>query len=242
MRVLISDDYRYIYHMNPKVASNTTLTILYLLAGMDKGAIRNPHQVSRDEDLLARHGLRAVDVSHQDCQEFFATMRGYYTFSFTRNPFARLKSAYNDKLKRYAEIAFPQMLSELDAVEGVEKTKKYYQSALKEQISFERFASGICKNHLYGDQHWVPQYDRLRPDIVHFDSLGKIENYNADMKRILRSLKVEEGDFPPFPRALNSAPDPRAVADYYTEALIEDVKTAYSRDFDEFGYQTTISS
>jgi len=61
MRVLISDTHKYIYHMNPKVASNTTLTVLYHLAGMAKENIGNPHQVSRDAALLKRYNLKAVD-------------------------------------------------------------------------------------------------------------------------------------------------------------------------------------
>jgi hypothetical protein len=236
MRVLISDHLKYIYHMNPKVASNTTLTVLYHLAGMAEEDISNPHRVSRDAALLQRYGLKAVDVAHDECVAFFATMPGYYTFSFTRNPFARLKSAYNDKLKRYAEIAFPDKLKQLENAQGVEKTKRYFQSALKREISFEQFARDICTRHLYGDQHWVPQYDRLRPDLCNYDSLGKIETYLDDLKKILQALGVDAADFPPFPAPLNSAPDPRSVEDYYTPALIRLVQQAYRRDFEEFGY------
>jgi len=239
MRVLISDTHKYIYHMNPKVASNTTLTVLYHLAGMAKENIGNPHRVSRDAALLERYNLKAVDVGHEDCQVFFATMPDYYTFSFTRNPFARLKSAYNDKLKRYAEIAFPELLEQLESKEGVEKTKKYYQSALKREITFEQFTKGICSIHLYGDQHWVPQYDRLRPDLCKYDSLGKIENYIDDLTKILFALGVADENLPPFPAPLNSAPDPRSTQDYYTPDLIRLVQQAYCRDFEEFGYDAS---
>ncbi len=235
MRVLISETHRYIYHMNPKVGSNTTLNMLYRLAGMRDEIIGNPHQVSRDLPLLDRHGLIAADVAHGDCQAFFKNWPGYFTFSFTRNPYTRLKSAYNDKLKRYAEIAEAALVEKLGQGDG-DKSKKYFQRELKARISFEQFAKGVCGDHLYGDQHWVPQYDRLRPDLCKYDSLGKLENYRADLSSILNAIGIAPENHPSFPSRLNSAPDPRQNSDYYNEDLIRLVLKTYDKDFAEFGY------
>ncbi len=235
MRVLISETHKYIYHMNPKVGSNTTLNMLYRTAGMRDEDIGNPHQVSRDKLLLDRHGLIAADVEHKDCVGFFKKWPGYFTFSFTRNPYTRLKSAYNDKLKRYAEIAEAELVEKLGQGED-EKSKKYFQRELKARISFEQFAKGVCADHLYGDQHWVPQYDRLRPDLCEYDYLGKLENYRADMSGILNAIGVAAENHPSFPPRLNSAPDPRQNSDYYSDELIRLVYNTYDKDFSAFGY------
>lgn len=221
--------------MNPKVGSNTTLNILYRIAGLDEGAIGNPHQVSRNKPLLEKHGLLAVDVEHEECQQFFSNWPGYFTFSFTRNPYTRLKSAYNDKLKRYAEVAAPDLLSKIQQGEG-EKSKKYFQRELINHISFEEFAIGVCSEHLYGDQHWIPQYDRLRPDLCVYDSLGKLENYVSDMSAVLNAIGIPRENHPGFPSRLNSAPGGRSISDYFDANLIRLVQKTYRKDFDEFGY------
>lgn len=239
MRVLISHTHKYIYHMNPKVGSNTTLNMLYRIAGLDDDTIGNPHQTSRDSQMLATHGLLAVDLEHDECQAYFADFPNYYTFSFTRNPYTRLKSAYNDKLKRYAEIVMPELVNELGQGESV-LSKKQFQKELKERISFKQFAEGVCGKHLYGDQHWVPQYDRLRPDLCHYDSIGKLENYKRDLTAILEAIGIDQKNQPELPTRLNAAPDPRLITDYYNDELIRLVSISYRKDFDAFGYSTSL--
>ncbi len=240
MRVLISDTHKYIYHMNPKVGSNTILTLLYRLAGIDEALIRNPHKTSRESSLLQQHGLRALDLTHEECQQVFTGFADYYMFSFTRNPFSRLKSAYNDKLKRYAEIAFPELLFELQNREEENKDKHYFQRELKKQVSFAQFAEGVCTHHLYGDQHWIPQFHRLRPDLCNYDFIGKLEKLGPDMAHVLRELGVVENEATRIPARLNTAPDPRSVSDYYDSRLGNLVLEAYDRDFEEFGYDRAL--
>ncbi len=240
MRVLISDSHKYIYHMNPKVGSNTILTVLYCLAGIEEELIRNPHKTSRQPSLLQRHDLRALDLTHEGCQQVFAGLGDFYMFSFTRNPFARLKSAYNDKLKRYAEIAHLKLLHELENRDEDNKDKHYFQQALKNRISFAQFAEGVCTRHLFGDQHWLPQYHRLRPDICKYDFLGKLENLGPDLRHVLREIGVSRDEMPAMPARLNSAPDPRSVSDYYDSRLQELVLKAYDMDFAAFGYDRTM--
>jgi hypothetical protein len=239
MRVLISHTHKYIYHMNPKVGSNTTLNMLYRIAGLDEAAIGNPHQTSRDVELLKKHGLLAKDMRHDDCQAYFAGFPNHYTFSFTRNPYTRLKSAYNDKLKRYAEIVMPEVVDELGQRDSG-LSKNQFQQELKKQICFRQFAEGVCKDHLYGDQHWVPQYDRLRPDLCHYNSLGKLENYMEDMTAILEAIGISKENQPEFPTRLNSAPDPRLITDYFDDHLIRLVRNSYHKDFETFSYSTIL--
>ena len=239
MRVLISRTHKYIYHMNPKVGSNTTLNMLYRIAGLDDKAIGNPHQTSRHSQLLRNHGLLAVDLEHNECQAYFVDFPKYYTFSFTRNPYTRLKSAYNDKLKRYAEIVMPDVVDELGRGEGG-LSKKQFQQELMQRITFRQFVKGVCGEHLRGDQHWVPQYDRLRPDLCHYDFLGKLENYKEDLTAILEAIGIKQKVQPDFPARLNAAPDPRLITDYYDVEMIRMVNISYRKDFDTFGYSTSL--
>ena len=225
--------------MNPKVGSNTTLNMLYRIAGLDAFAIGNPHQTSRNSELLERHGLLAKDLAHDACQEYFAEYPNHCTFSFTRNPYTRLKSAYNDKLKRYAEIVMPDVVDELGQGEGG-LSKKQYQQELIKRITFEQFVKGVCGEHLYGDQHWVPQYDRLRPDLCQYDYLGKLENYKEDLTAILAAIGIDPKNQPEFPTRLNAAPDSRVITDHYDDELIRLASTSYRKDFDIFGYNTSL--
>ncbi len=238
MRVLISKTHKYIYHMNPKVGSNTTLNMLYRIAGLDEDAIGNPHQTSRDAVLLGKHGLLAKDLEHDECQAFFSGFPNYFTFSFTRNPYTRLKSAYNDKLKRYAEIVMPDVVDELGQGEGG-LSKKQFQQELIKRITFGQFVKGVCGEHLYGDQHWVPQYDRLRPDLCRYVYLGKLENYKEDLTVILAAIGIDPKNQPEFPTLLNAAPDSRLITDHYDDELIRLVCNSYRKDFDTFGYTTS---
>lgn len=227
--------------MNPKVGTNTTMTVLYRLAGLADGDVGNPHQTSRDQDLLARHGLQALDIEPRQCQTFFGDFADYYTFSFTRNPFTRLRSAYNDKLKRYAELACPELLVELAKVDGVDKTKKYYQAELKSRIGFEQFVGDVCTRYLHGDQHWLPQYDRLRPDLCRYNLLGKLENFPGELTRALVEMGVDKNDHPRMPAPLNTATVSPADQTHYSPSMAQQVCAAFRKDFDEFDYQTLVS-
>ncbi len=225
--------------MNPKVGSNTTLNMLYRIAGLDAAAIGNPHQTSRNSELLEKHGLFAKDLDHDECQAYFSSCPNYYTFSFTRNPYTRLKSAYNDKLKRYAEIVMPDVVDELGQVEGG-LSKIQFQQALIKRITFEQFVKGVCGEHLYGDQHWVPQYDRLRPDLCQYDYLGKLEDYKEDLAAILTAIRIEPKNQPELPTRLNAAPDSKVITDHYDDELIRLVRISYRKDFDAFDYNTSL--
>ncbi len=241
MRVLISDTHQYVYHMNPKVGSNTTLAVLYLLAGLDEEAMRNPHRTSRRADQLAAHGLRAIDLNTANCSDFLKAVQNYYSFSFTRNPFTRLKSAYKDKLKRFAEVRLPELVASIARRAGSGNSKKIFQYELMKEIPFSRFVEDICTTDLYIDQHWVPQYDRLRPDLCRFDFLGKLENYRADMGTVLEAIgESTKSDLIPA-KSLNATPNNDTLADYYDERLVRLVQKAYQRDFSQFAYSHELS-
>ena len=121
---------------------------------------------------------RVSDTDNQELASIFSS-EDWFRFSFVRNPYKRLLSAYKDKIL------------------GLGHPKKH-NSFLKKinwnstQLpSFEEFIVAISRQSDDAmDWHWMPQSRLIMPDIIHYDFIGKLENYNEDMRTVLTRLNT----------------------------------------------------
>lgn len=140
-----------------------------------------------------------------------------YFFSFVRNPYSRLESAYNFlKQGGMQNYCADRLMSEY--------IKNKYPS-------FEIFVKGFtCDSYVLQHIHFIPQVSFI-PDLEKFDFIGKVENFSSDYQRLLNILNVNA------PTRNDNKSKRHNGESEYTDELKEIVFDFYQQDFEQFGYE-----
>ncbi len=162
-------------------------------------------------------------------REFSSPLRdkGWFTFTFVRNPFARLVSCYEskyhtDKTRNSGAIRH-----------GYLDFDYYLDGYIREDEGFATFVKKIMRiPYPMQDRHFCSQYHKFvgkdGQPLVSF--IGKVEHLEADYEPIRRKYgfdplkhynKVDYGDW----------------RDYYTTKLAKKVYHKYKKDVQYFGYE-----
>lgn len=156
----------------------------------------------------------------------------YFKFSFTRNPYTRILSAFLDKF----------VLNDWE--------KKRRAPALdldpNKEIRFIEFLDRISQmNYLDMDIHWAPQTYLLPTNLHHVDFLGTFENFINDWNFILkilsqRSTSKSSNIFVSQNVRWHETNASNLINKYYNHDCINIVKNIYQCDFDSFSYNLNI--
>lgn len=233
---LVNHRYGFIYCPIPKIASSSLKQWFMLTVGL------TPESPAWTERAHVWVASRAIQF-RSDFE------RGYFTFTFVRNPWSRLVSAYTQKFLHRAHHPDSPSRPVVESVCTVKSRPIDYDAA----ITFREFAEFIAAapDAASLDYHWRPQH--LYISNVNVDFVGKIENMQADFESICARLGVREqflfstlrqkyneaageivADRPAVElRAMSELPNYRS---FYTPDLIELVGKAYAEDIRRFGY------
>jgi hypothetical protein len=150
----------------------------------------------------------------------------YYRFSFVRNPYARLVSAY-EYLSRGGHPAWPKNRAFGDEIIGAHEN---FQSFVVEWLRPEKTQWPLP--HFYPQTHFLMLDDQLAVDF-----LGHVETIGEDFASVCRHLN-EDADLP----AMNTTPDDRPPlrAYYNSDTIIQRVQEVYQLDFERLGYSRDI--
>jgi hypothetical protein len=159
-------------------------------------------------------------------------------FSFVRNPYERLVSAWADKFRNKALVPGDSFVDkylkhrrDIDASlpAGVDRTLSFPE--------FVTFAAATAHQRI--DAHWQLQDDILDMPGIKLDFIGKIESFGADFVRVLDHVGMGQQMTPATIAPLHQSghePWPQ----YYTPAIADCAYRAYERDFDRLGYVRAI--
>lgn len=151
-------------------------------------------------------------------------------FTFVRNPFVRVVSAYLDKVggsrKNSAWVTFAERY-------------KLDQFAPLPFDEFIRLISEDAPEDL--DRHWRPQHLNILYPFVMPNALGKLERMDSELPEILNTFL---GVRPEMKRRDGHATSAReSFKDYYTSTETADrVRALYAKDFAYFGYSTDLDA
>lgn len=184
-----------------------------------------------DSDIPAKV-LRKRGFSH-----FFNDHLDYYVFSFVRNPYDRLVSAW-----KWGQLKFEK-----------EGDLPFYNK--ERAVSFEEYVLlttdlDYRKDHKnlwseYDAYHTLPQFeffpqlngghyftDKINPDFT-CDFIGRFEDLNKDFEKVCKDLNMLEYQ---LPHAYNSKTF--KVNSSWTDELKDKVHNYYKNDFDLFEYES----
>lgn len=215
----------FVYVSVPKAACSTLKLTLQRMEVDDPGY--QPKQVhDRKNSPLA--GI--YDLG-EDGMEALLASDSVLVFSFVRNPYTRLLSAYLDKIARLSP-------GRRDRLAGLGLDPELPPNAL----SFPSFVQRVAEQRDYDmDPHWRPQTRQLMLERISYDFIGRVETFDEDLERLdkLLSGRVSACYTPRARHATNAQALLRQHYDRQTKRL---VRQRYASDFEALGYDRLFKS
>jgi len=143
--------------------------------------------------------------------------KSYFKFTFVRNPFERLVSCWRDKI-----------------VENTQKPQGDEIQYMRDRdFSFSEFVAMVTSDFWGMNGHWIPQCELLIDNFeIELDFIGKVENFDSDMKFVLQRLGVCEyqNDYH------SNSTQHKHYTSYYNEKSRLLVEEKYANDIETLGY------
>ena len=212
----ILDDKHLVYISIPKVACTS---IKLALMG-------NTFGKSVQVDRMSIHHLSRQYLHHR----LSGQQKGYYRFAFVRNPFDRLISCYEDKVRRNRQHSGRY---HFDTNYNKILIRQFFGGSFHPEMTFTKFVELVAKiPDFLSDNHFRSQYSMLyRKDVKLVDYIGKFEDLQHDW-----NILSEKFGLLPLDIANPSAR--HTISDYYqSKQLVELVARRYWKDIELFDYR-----
>uniref|UniRef100_A0A6C0ID05 Sulfotransferase domain-containing protein n=1 Tax=viral metagenome TaxID=1070528 RepID=A0A6C0ID05_9ZZZZ len=242
--VFINDELKAIYIHNPKCGGVYIRNILCEFYGF-KSITENLHNnysiffdndndIHLDEDT-DKHTIRKLGkiryfLSHQDVNK--EVFKNYFTFTFVRNPYERLYSAYS---YLYRNLSGNNLLK----IRNTSENKDFF-------TDFNIFVENYKNvNNISYFHSFITQYDQLVDfsNNININYIGKMENLNNEFINILFYIGVKEIKHVNYifnNIKLNSTEDfskINNIKDIYNQETFNFVNEFFKKDFEIFGYK-----
>ena len=232
----ISTQNSYIYFEVPKVACSTTKLALQQLEAKTAGLSAPSEEMSIIHNKKQSLLLSPSDIGLDKFCEMLNDS-SVFKFSFVRNPYTRILSAFLSKIN-WKKSTYREKIAHTLNIE------------LNSDISFKQFVNFISEQSVFEmDPHWRPQVNQLFFDLVAYDFIGFFENFEEDLQKALKyiaSNKVKNNNISEqknekieFKGRRTSAR--KKIESYYNPALQSLISTIYQDDFVKFGYPLDIN-
>ena len=206
----------YIYISNPKCGCSTVRRTLWA-AEHALGLVSapgHPHEPNAEQPF--DHGPHLWDRHEPQ-----------FVFTFVRNPYTRVLSAYLDKISGFRD---PNVWVHFAARHGLE---------LDVQPTFGEFLRLVASERPERmDPHWRPQTFTTGVEVVPYDFIGALETFDADLRFVLQRIYGQEMAIDAFMAHQTCAA--QRIAEYYGPAEIALVQRIYEADFPNIGYNTNL--
>jgi hypothetical protein len=193
---MISHDYKFIFLHIPKTAGLSIIKIL------DK---YNPDEI--------------YYYSHPRIRKYNKVKNknlNYFVFTFVRNPFSRILSAFN-----YLKNG------------GVNIQDRRIRNRYKlDEIDFKTFVKNNIKNDSINTDHFKPQLHYLDYDVKKINFIGKFENLHEDFNTICDKIGIPRQELPHKNKSKH-----KHYTEYYDDETREIVAEKYAMDIEYFDYR-----
>lgn len=214
-RIQAVPDLGCVYVKNAKAGTSTVMLWLHRALTGDNSF--DPHNIHLDNALPSVRDVgwpRVVRMLNGEA----------YRFSFVRDPIRRVESAYLDKVVPRERP--DRWRSEIRRALGLPDVPEA-------QVTFDQFVAGLrAMDPLDMDAHWRPQHLNLMHPHIHYDHVGRLETFAADMAVIGEALGLPDVAV----RTRNERATPPDSLFTGRPELLRRVQSLYARDFELYGY------
>lgn len=235
----LSTRHKLLYVATPKVACTSLKWWFAALEGYAQ-ALRGPNgSLETDPDLVIHDTFHKVapDVTplQSDTLAGVLASEDYFKFSVVRNPYKRIFSAWQSKILLREPF-------QIRAYQGHDFVHHPIHHMGDISVAFEKFLEHLAVNEspVFWDLHWTPQVELLRPDLINYSIVAKIEDTDALSRALLTRLGPGIED--PF----KSKRSNESLIPYLSELVsvrsCQLIRSIYARDFEAFGYEVDAPS
>ncbi len=191
-----------------------------------KTALLSPGASTRYPDYMQVHSEGDAGCHHLSDRQ----LKNYFTFSFVRDPFERLISCYEDRVRR--PIYLPIRRYYFDSHYNRTLLKTLFGSQFHVDMDFPEFVSLVTQipdvvadGHFKSQHAWTHRYGRRLPNYI-----GRLESISTDWARLAQRFNLADIE-------QRNASDRREVASYFTcKELVDAVAQRYRKDLVAFDY------
>jgi hypothetical protein len=213
----ISDRYRYFYLANPKVASTGILRALQF-AEVNGDTAQLPEIVHNRERSPLLDFTRSVASADEILQG-----EQYFRFTYVRNPFTRVLSAYLEKV----------------LAEPLEKIRLLPTLGLPANSSptFLDFLKAIHgQRDGWRDIHWATQSRLIQSNNIPYHYVGRFESFEHSFPKLLERMGIPKESHKSSTQALHATGAGKRLREFFGPAERDLVLTIYEADFNNFRY------
>ncbi len=229
--VHISEQNSYIYFETPKTGSTTIKLALQELEALTSGKAAPSRESA---EIHNKNNSLLLSPRNIGAAKFYEMLEddNVYKFGFVRNPYTRLLSAFLSKMSGHASNQRKMILNVL-GLSG------------RNDVSFPQFVEAVTKQSIFEmDPHWRPQVSQLFYDLVKYSFVGKFEQLNEDLDKVLNHIVLSNSSEScsktlfevGFARKGKNTSATSKCRDFYDDRLREIVYSVYQKDFQSFGY------
>ncbi|MGQ7848773.1 sulfotransferase family 2 domain-containing protein [Granulosicoccus sp. 3-233] len=213
----------YLFMENPKVASTSTLKVLQQMEDPVKAdRMANPH--ARNDSPIPRFSSLSSEYKRRMLES-----DDIYRFTFVRDPYTRLLSAYLSKIAR-------PLRPKAEILAVIHDKPREEVTDLDQYVSFGDFVKVVCSQETIDmNNHWKPQVDQILFDKIKYDFIGKFESLDDDFAKIVHRLSGDQ--YGQLEQSKNKTGSNSKLAEYYSPAIEAMVFERYEADFNAFDYK-----
>ena len=247
VELVVCERHRLIYRPLPKCASTTVIDFIGDLVGHgDRGNRRDFLPFVAADVSPGRGDAYAVKCPTAALPGFMERYAGYLWFSVVRDPYARLKSNYFNKLNRYAR-QFEPMIYLLAYVRQTLAGRVAWRpghevdraACMQASIPFPRFVSGLREHGISWDPHFASQADLLQTDVIPYHRLVRMEHLADGLREVIADAGAIAAAAPALAGLKRLNRSSAATADdagVWTPAARQIAADLYRRDFETLRY------
>ena len=229
----LSERHHLLYIATPKVACTALKWWFAALEGCAEAIHAAPDTIESDPDLAIHDCFYRVapQVTGLAPARIEAVLESplYYRFALVRNPFTRIFSAWQSKLLLREPV---QSAPYVDC--------DFFHWRIEDERdlarAFEGFLDHLARREAprFRDAHWTPQQRLLRPDLVSYSRIARIEEPGALADEL--AVRLGPGVPSPFKAPRRNESLIPYLPQWVTPRSTELIRELYAADLEAFGY------